>query len=90
MHEGQLEQKPGKGFSSRQSCNFGILVSQLCMFTLCITECSCMCRIQSPNKSIRQWRKSIQTEPAVPSLVNPIDAEDAMLARQTSGQLHAV
>ena len=48
-----------------------------------------MYRIQSPNKSIRQWRKSLQTEPAVPSLVNPIDAEDAMLTRQTSGQLPA-
>ncbi|KAL0027014.1 hypothetical protein WJX79_008750 [Trebouxia sp. C0005] len=43
-------------------------------------------QIQSPNKSIRQWRMSIQTEPAVPSLVNPIDAEDAMLVRQTSGE----
>ena len=66
-----------------------MLTNQPCMPRMCMTECFCMYRIQSPNKSIRQWRKSLQTEPAVPSLVNPIDAEDAMLTRQTSGQLPA-
>ena len=44
-----------------------------------------VCRIQSPNKSIRQWRKAGQAEATPPSLVNPIDAEDAMGANQ-SGQ----
>ena len=44
-----------------------------------------VCRIQSPNKSIRQWRKAVQAEATPPSLVNPIDAEDAMAAAQ-SGQ----
>lgn len=76
--------------AAKNLCIANILVSQLCMPRMCVSEDVCMCRIQSPNKSIRQWRKSIQTEPAVPSLVNPIDAEDAMLARQTWGQLHAV
>ncbi|KAL3163301.1 hypothetical protein ABBQ32_009693 [Trebouxia sp. C0010 RCD-2024] len=41
-------------------------------------------QVQSPNKSIRQWRKAVQAQATPPSLVNPIDAEDAGSADVTT------